>query len=123
MRNEINIHLQSQKLYRHMARIVFVYFLLVFISARVFLFMIMSHRIPDLFIYVKGTHIHHLNFGIFLLTAVGAYLLFSNPIGVRAEAAAAVYVTGIALIFDEFGMWLHLGVGYWQCASWDTING
>jgi hypothetical protein len=27
----------------------------------------------------------------------------------------------LALTFDEFGMWLHLGGSYWQRASWDAI--
>ena len=121
MAYDINIHLPSQKSHRHLARIVFVSFLLVFILARILVFLIMSRRIPDLFIYMGGTHIHHLNFGIFLLAAVGAYLLFRRPLGLRAELAAAVYGMGMALTFDEFGMWLHLGGSYWQRASWDAI--
>lgn len=28
---------------------------------------------------------------------------------------------GLALTFDEFGMWLHLGGPYWQRASFDAI--
>jgi hypothetical protein len=27
----------------------------------------------------------------------------------------------MALTFDEFGMWLHLGGGYWQRASFDAV--
>lgn len=116
-----HIHITSRKVHRHLARIVFVSFLLVFILARVIVFLIMSQRIPDLFIYARGTHIHHLNFGIFLLAVVGAYLLFRSPTGRSAEAAAAVYGMGMALTFDEFGMWLHLGGSYWQRASWDAV--
>jgi hypothetical protein len=26
----------------------------------------------------------------------------------------------MALTFDEFGMWIHLGGSYWQRASWDA---
>ena len=32
-----------------------------------------------------------------------------------------MYGIGLALTFDEFGMWLHLGGGYWQRASFDAI--
>ena len=28
---------------------------------------------------------------------------------------------GLALTFDEFGMWLHLGGSYWQRASYDAV--
>jgi hypothetical protein len=84
-------------------------------------FLIMAHRIPDLYLHLGGTHIHHLNYGIILLAAVGAYLLFA-PISERGAALAAVgYGIGLALTFDEFGMWLHLGGGYWQRASFDAI--
>jgi hypothetical protein len=60
-----------------LARIILFSFLLTFILARVVVFLIMSHRLPDLYLYVGGTHIHHLNYGIFLLAGVGAYLLLA----------------------------------------------
>jgi len=28
---------------------------------------------------------------------------------------------GLALTFDEFGMWLHLNTDYWQRASFDAV--
>lgn len=28
---------------------------------------------------------------------------------------------GLALTFDEFGMWIHLGGSYWQRASFDAV--
>jgi hypothetical protein len=32
-----------------------------------------------------------------------------------------LYGIGLALTFDEFGMWLHLGGSYWQRASFDAV--
>lgn len=81
----------------------------------------MSHRIPDLFLYLGGTHVHHLNYGIFLLSLIGAYFLFVRPNGSALRRAAVVYGIGLALTFDEFGMWVHLGGGYWQRASFDAV--
>jgi hypothetical protein len=63
--------------------------------------------------------VHHLNYGIFLLAGVGAYLLFTP--GPVAPAAAVVYGIGLGLTFDEFGMWLHLNGDYWQRASFDAV--
>ncbi|HEX6984087.1 MAG TPA: hypothetical protein VF170_01865, partial [Planctomycetaceae bacterium] len=83
--------------------------------------LIMARRVPDLFLHLGGTHVHHLNYGIFLLSAVGAYLLFVRPSGRARKVAAVVYAFGLALTFDEFGMWLHLGGGYWQRASYDAV--
>lgn len=82
----------------------------------------MARKVPDFFVHVGGTHIHHLNYGIFLLSGVAGWLLFSCPTGWALSAAALLYAIGLALTFDEFGMWLHLGGGYWQRASFDAIT-
>ena len=96
-------------------------FVLTFILSRVLVFLIMARRIPNLFLFLQGTHIHHLNYGIFLLAAVGGYVLFARPAGRAAEAAALAYGIALALTFDEFGMWLHLGGSYWQRVSVDAV--
>ena len=45
-----------------------------------------------------------------------------SPASERAKATVSIgYAIGPALTFDEFGMWLHLGGGYWQRASFDAI--
>jgi hypothetical protein len=58
---------------RHLARFTFVAFLLTFILARTLVILIMARKLPDLFLHVGGTHVHHLNYGIFLLATVAAY--------------------------------------------------
>jgi len=103
------------------ARLILCVFLLTFIAARVLVCLIMSRSVPDLYLYVGGTHVHHLNYGIFLLSVVGAVLILLRPRGRALRACAAVYAVGLALTFDEFGMWLHLGGPYWQRASFDAI--
>jgi hypothetical protein len=96
-------------------------FVLTFILSRAVVFLIMSRRIPNLFFFLQGTHVHHLNYGIFLLAVVGGYILFARPDGRTAEAAALAYGIALALTFDEFGMWLHLGGSYWQRVSVDAV--
>ena len=103
------------------ARLVFFTFLLTFTASRILVFLIMSRRVPDLYLHVGGTHVHHLNYGIFLLCGVGAYLLFGQPTGNWLRATAIAYGVGLALTFDEFGMWIHLGGSYWQRASFDGV--
>jgi hypothetical protein len=107
---------------RRLARITFTTCLLTFIAARVLVILIMTRRIPDLFLHLGGTHIHHLNYGIFLLAAVGGLLVFTaRPSDRMRQWCALFYGFGMALTFDEFGMWLHLGGSYWQRASFDAI--
>src|SRR5687767_4689957 len=93
---------------RQMARMVLTVFILTFITARILVLLIMTRLLPDLFLHLGGTHVHHLNYGIVLLAGSGAYLLFLRPTGRAATTVAIVYAIGLALTFDEFGMWLHL---------------
>jgi hypothetical protein len=60
-------------------------------------------------------------YGVFLLSAVGAYLRLGYPGSRGLRWAAILYGIGLALTFDEFGLWLHLGGSYWQRASFDAV--
>src|SRR5579862_3673655 len=104
-----------------LARRALVSFILTFIAARSIVFLIMSRRMPNLYLFLGNTHVHHLNYGIFLLAAVSSYLLFRTPTPRNSSIVAVVYGIAMALTFDEFGMWLHLGGSYWQRASVDAI--
>jgi len=104
-----------------LARRALLAFLLTFILARIVVFLIMAQRIPNLYLFLHDTHVHHLNYGILLLAGVGGYLLLAAPTGDAARRAAFAYGIAMALTFDEFGMWLHLGGSYWQRASVDAI--
>src|SRR4051812_30896077 len=107
---------------RRVARSVFLSFLLTFITARLLVILILTRRIPDLFWHAHGTHVHHLNYGIFILSAVGGILVFvSRPSDKLRKLCALLYGFGMALTFDEFGMWLHLGGSYWQRGSFDAV--
>jgi len=106
---------------QRVARHILVPLLLTFIAARVLVFLIVSRRLPDVYLRLGGTDIHHLNYGIFLLSAVGAYLLFAGPTARSIPGVAAAYGVGLSLTFDEFGLWVHLGGSYWQRASFDAI--
>jgi glucose dehydrogenase len=104
-----------------LARLTFVAFLFTFIASRTLVILIMARRLPELFLHLGGTHVHHLNYGIFLLSAVAGVLLFARLNDKQRSACALAYGVGLALTFDEFGMWLHLGGSYWQRASFDAV--
>jgi hypothetical protein len=96
-------------------------FLLTFLAARAVVFLIMSREIPNMYFFLHGTHVHHLNYGIFLLAAVGGYSVLRRPVNREADLTAVLYGVAMALTFDEFGMWLNLGGSYWQRASVDAV--
>ncbi len=70
----------------HLARRVLFGFILTFIASRIVVLLIMARQMPNLYFFLQGTHVHHLNYGIFLLAGVGAYLLFF----VRSEKGTAL---------------------------------
>ena len=104
-----------------MARHVLFGFVVTFVASRILVFLIMAKSIPNMFFFLNGTHVHHLNYGIFLLAAVCGYALFRRPEGRSADITALIYGLSLGLTFDEFGMWLHLGGSYWQRVSVDAV--
>jgi hypothetical protein len=96
-------------------------FVVTFLVARGCVLLIMTHRMPNLYLHLGGTHVHHLNYGIFILSLAGGLLLFLQPQGKGLTYTARLYSVGLALTFDEFGMWVHLGGPYWQRASFDAV--
>ncbi len=75
-------------------------------------------RYPYLFLHVRGTHVHHFIYGFFVLAIVGFIAITVNK-GRRLQAY--FYGVGLALSFDEFGMWVHLTARYNIDASEDAI--
>src|SRR5438045_7427032 len=106
---------------RHLARLAFIAFLLTFVISRVCVSLIMTRRMPTLFFHAAGTHLHHLNYGISLLSVTAAVLLFAAFPREKRGFWALLYGLGMGLTFDEFGMWLNLGGSYWQRASFDAV--
>jgi hypothetical protein len=109
--------MQAHKL----ARVALFGFIVTFVVARACVFLIMARQLPNLYFFMQGTHVHHLNYGIFLLAAVAGFSIFRRPVGRECELVALVYGVAMGLTFDEFGMWLHLGGSYWQRASVDAV--
>ena len=71
-------------------------FIMTFIISRTCVLLIMSGRMPNFYFFLHGTHVHHLNYGIFLLSAVCGYAVFARPDGREAALETAEYSTKIA---------------------------
>ena len=75
---------------------------------------------PFHYIYIHGTHVHHLVWGILLLLIVGFCFLIEVGTGTRSSSLFAsrlmslLYGVGAALTLDEFALWLNLEESvYW----------
>jgi hypothetical protein len=121
MAPENELHHISRETAHKLARYSQFSFLVTFMLARVFVFLIMSKTMPNMYFFLRGTHVHHLNYGIFLLASICGYSVLRRPTGRKAEMTALVYGISLGLTFDEFGMWLHLGGSYWQRVSVDAV--
>ena len=114
-------HHHKRETAHQLARMSLFGFLMTFIAARACVFMIMSKAMPNMYFFMGKTHVHHLNYGIMLLTVVAGFSVFRRPTGRVAEITALLYGVAMGLTFDEFGMWLNLGGSYWQRASVDAV--
>jgi len=86
---------------------------------------------PFHYVYIRGTHIHHLVWGILLLLAVGFCWLIEVGTGAKSSSLLAsrlmslLYGVAAALTLDEFALWLNVQEGvYWtrqDLASLDAV--
>ncbi len=113
--------LRGLSITHYRARYVLLSFLLTFVYARLFVLVMAVGWFPNIHMSWGETHVHHLSLGILLLAGVGAAVLLLRLGADGLRLAAVVYGIGLALTFDEFGMWLHLEDVYWQRASFDAI--
>jgi hypothetical protein len=63
---------------------------------------------------VKGTHVHHLVWGILLLLLVGYVGVALEPASPWQEVLAILFGVGAGLTLDEFALWLNLRDVYWS---------
>lgn len=123
---------RATQLYRILVRsrldeipfIVFVSFFITFVLARAYVY-ITNHDVlapPFLSnrVYIFGQHVHHLSFGIFILSVVGFLALYDlKPVIHRR--LAVWYGIGLGLTFDEFALWLRLEDDYYARITYEVV--
>lgn len=104
--------------------VIFFFFLLTFVFSRLWVYLAIQDIVPlSLTQNVRGVHIHHFAYGIFINTIVG-YLIFILPRHLFEKwklRLAAFFGIGMGWTFDEFGMWLRLKDEYWLRQSYDAV--
>ncbi len=101
-------------------RLMLLTFVVTFLLTRTIVYMI-TEKILFSFVMVGETHVHHLNFGIFLMSLVCLSLLLARPQHTGLYFATIGFGVALALTFDEFGMWLSLGGSYNNMLSFDAV--
>lgn len=103
--------------------IILFFFTLTFIASRTFIYLNTADIIPDSWMLnrsFRGVHVHHLAFGIIILTISGYLSLIFKSQRLK-HYLSAIYGIGLGLAYDEFGMWLRLQDNYWVRQSYDAI--
>jgi len=96
-------------------------FLITFVGVRILVHRIVNHAGHFQWVVVRGTHIHHLVWGILILLFVGYGWLLDLG---RSHSATSIFLSrlmsvsygvGAALTLDEFSIWLNLEPdAYWS---------
>ena len=103
-------------------------FFLTFAVARSLAYAASRNFGPFHYVYIRGTHIHHLVWGILLLLAVGFAWLIEVGTGTASSSLLAsrlmslLYGVGAALTLDEFALWLSLQDVYWEKQGRQSID-
>lgn len=105
---------------KRMSFAVLISFLSTFIFVRIYVVLGTAGIINDPNLYIKGYHIHHLNYGIVILAIAGFFALVFQNTKNRLKIGV-LYGFGLGLTFDEFGMWLKLEDDYWTRLSYDAV--
>ncbi len=98
-------------------------FLITFVVARAFVYLVLGHLLPNFFLTIRGVHIHHFTYGVFILALLGYYLIIYHPQSDSKtfRIITILYGVGLGLTFDEFGMWIRMEDNYWVRQSYDAI--
>lgn len=108
---------------RHQERVSFrvlLTFLLTFVLARTYVLAATHGFFEDPYLYIRGFHIHHLNYGIVIMAIAGFLALIYSDDDHRLKIGT-LYGFGLGLTFDEFGMWMKLDDDYWTRTSYDAV--
>ncbi|MCK4918820.1 MAG: hypothetical protein KAS01_00355 [Candidatus Pacebacteria bacterium] len=103
-----------------MSFVVLVSFLLTFIIVRSYVLLGVFGIIEDPYLYIKGYHVHHLNYGIVTMAIAGFLALVYQNTKNRLKIGV-LYGIGLGLTFDEIGMWFKLEDDYWTRMSYDAV--
>lgn len=115
--------LHPSKANRKLIAIITSSFLVTFVTARLFVYLVLGRLLPNFFLVVRGVHIHHFTYGVFILAGVGLFAILKRPVLASRvyRTMTMVYGVGLALTFDEFGMWIRLKDDYWVRQSYDAV--
>ena len=109
-------HLLKPKNGKEIPFIILISFLGTFAASR-----LITYLLPDLFLKVRGTHVHHFAYGIILLGILGFFSITQPRSPQTRLKLSFLYGIALGLAFDEFAMWIQLDDVYKDRTTYDAI--
>ncbi len=98
--------------------LILISFLVTFLLSRLVVFYL---PLPNFFLKIRGVHVHHFAYGIFILGLVGFLSLVQTLSEKSKLKLSLLYGLGLGLAFDEFAMWIELEDIYRDRTTYDAI--
>lgn len=96
--------------------LILISFLATFAASR-----LITHFFPDMFLTVRGIHVHHFTYGLAILIFIG-YISITQPRSpITRLRLSLLYGLALGLAFDEFAMWIQLEDVYQDRSTYDAI--
>lgn len=107
---------------REVPFMIFFWFLLSFIVSRFWIILMTANIIPDMYLDVRGIHVHHFVYGMVIVIITGFIGLVSRDFTtLHIHGLAIAFGVGLGLIFDEVSLFLLLEDNYWARYSYDGV--
>lgn len=109
-------HKLKPKIGKEIPFMVMISFLGTFLFSRLIVF-----YLPEVALKVRGIHVHHFAYGIFLLAILG-YITLTQQITPKIRLRLSLlYGIALGLALDEFAMWIELEDIYYDRTSFDAL--
>ncbi|TAN57525.1 hypothetical protein EPN15_04110 [Patescibacteria group bacterium] len=77
-----------------------------------------QHFPNEIYLFIGNTHIHHYTYGFLIISLAVIMISVMRELNqVMRNFLALLFGVGLALITDEFGMWVAFNKDYWNLTS------
>jgi len=102
--------------YKSIPFLIFASFLTTFVVSRVF-----TYLRPEANLIIRGIHVHHLSYGIILLSILGYISLVKTLSYYNRVRLSIPFGIALGLAYDEFALWIQLEDVYHSRTNYDVV--
>lgn len=94
-------------------------FLCTILIVRILVWLVEAQHFPnEIYLFIGSTHIHHYTYGFLVISLAVIMISVMRELNqVMRNFLALIFGVGLALVIDEFGMWVAFNQNYWNLTS------